>query len=333
MAGNIVYIQANEKIAESFQEAFGERNIELIVAGTAAEALEIMEQKDVGLLLVDINIPDMRLSGLVEICSKRFPAVIMDVCVDVLNSLMITKLVNRHAIHKIFVAPWDVKEMVEEIEESLDVATISRERILHEKALVDESNRFQETLRSLTESLKNQQFSYGKIRKLTDLLFQGIASLEKTDTDGAEDKPEDPALRQMKMIFDTYLRMQTTETLEASRLEDTVRADLEKLQTNIPSFTYKVSIVSLQTASKAKIADIRFTLWLLSYNAAYTKEQCTFSVTNDTSLIFRVLSTGRTTKKIPFLERYLSDLIKITATGVTETVSAEETEYTLDFSE
>ena len=133
MAKNIVYIQANEKIAQSFQETFKERNIELLVAASATEALEIMRQQDIGLLLVDINIPDMRLSQLVEICSRDFPTVIMNVCVDVMNSLLITKLVNRHSIYKIFVAPWDVREMIDEIEESLDEAAISRERILTNK--------------------------------------------------------------------------------------------------------------------------------------------------------------------------------------------------------
>ncbi|HOO28036.1 MAG TPA: hypothetical protein PLU43_06190, partial [Lachnospiraceae bacterium] len=108
MEKNILYIQSNEDVAESFREKFAERGIELIVAASASEAFQVMREREITLLLIDINIPDMRLRNLVEVCTRDFPGVILNVCVDVLSPLLITKLVNRHRIHKIFVAPWNV---------------------------------------------------------------------------------------------------------------------------------------------------------------------------------------------------------------------------------
>ncbi|MCR4685863.1 MAG: hypothetical protein K5649_10385 [Lachnospiraceae bacterium] len=330
MARNIVYIQANDKIAQSFKETFRERNVELTVAKSAAEALAIMGKQEVGLLLVDINIPDMRLSQLVEICSRDYPTVILNVCVDVLNSLLITKLVNRHAIHKIFVAPWDVREMVEEIEESLDAAEISREQVLHEKKILQENEDFQNTLQSLKDALKKQQFSYGKIRAITDLFFEHALSL----TDGR-------GMAQIKQIFDVYLRMQTTETVDTGDFAGVLASDFEKLTQGRSGFTLSAGSIALADgAVKVKAVNIRFLFWLIVYKTlceSMNQEAAVFdfavssSVTNETETEFVIKRRGSTEKKIPFLEQYLLETIHLFADSDAITQEAEETTYRMTF--
>ncbi len=327
MAKNIVYIQANEKIAQSFQDTFKERGIELIVAPSAEEALKIMKEQEIGLLLVDINIPDMRLSKLVEICSREFPTVIMNVCVDVLNSLLITKLVNRHAIHKIFVAPWDVKEMVEEIEESLDVSAISRDRILHEKSVLTRNEEFQDTLHSLTGALKKQQHSYGRIRTFSDLFFQYAMTLAGRN---------EAALSQMKLLFDTYLRMQTTDALDASNFSGTLASDIEKLSQNAPGFRSDAIECALPSpCSKAEIANIRFAIWVLAYHASLNSTQASVSISvkqqSDDTVAANVTISGREEKESPFSEQSLSEILKTITDDVSESVSEEGKAWSMFF--
>ena len=116
MANKILYIQQNENIANEFRGRFSEADFELIVAKSGEEALSLLEDdKDVLLLLVDINIPDMRLRSLVERVKKVAPQILLNVCIDVVDSLLITKLANRYDIHKIYVAPWDIDEIVDEV--------------------------------------------------------------------------------------------------------------------------------------------------------------------------------------------------------------------------
>lgn len=337
MAKNIVYIQANEKIAQSFREMFSERGIELTVATSGQEALEIMARQDVGLLLVDINIPDMRLSKLVEICSRDFPTVIMNVCVDVYNSLLVTKLVNRHAIHKIFVAPWDVHEMINEIEESLDAAEIAREQVLHEKKLMQESDELQGTLHSLTEALKRQQYSYGKIRVITDLFFSYILQT------GGEDEENNAKTAQLKKIFDTYLKMQITESIEIDKFEDVIRADIEKLTANAPGFCPDaVSSCLIEGVPKFRAADIRFALWLIVYA---TLASAADGSGGDAKTVFRVDSalhsssqanfilkvSGGEIEKNPFFEQVLSDVLDLLATDVRIDAKEQEVLYDMTF--
>lgn len=333
MARNIVYLQQNEIIAESFRDTFRERGIELTVASDSEEALTLVKEKDADVLLVDINIPDMRLSKLVEICTRECPSVILDLCVDVMNPLLLTKLVNRHSIHKIFVAPWDVQEMIEEIEESLDSAGISKERKMHEAFVIRENEQLENTLESLTKALKKQQYSYNKIKDMTDMLFEQI----REGANGAGIRENDYNF--VLNCFDTYLKMQTTSSSDVNELGKLMRDDVEyHLGRNggIEIGTIQNSFPA--NCKKVYIANIRFAVKLLAMYAARTRNQGQFDVIshlNTTSeAVFSVKITGRATEDPSFPKDFVEKLIralsnKLEISTSTNPISAE-TEETFD---
>ena len=329
MARNVVYIQANDKIAESFKITFAERKIDLKVVKSAMEAIRVMESVEVDVLLVDINIPDMRLSQLVEICTRDFPGVIMNVCVDVMNSLLVTKLVNRHSIRKIFVAPWDVKEMVEEIEESLDAAQIARDQKLYENKIIKENEHFEETLKSLTESLKKQQYSYSVIKSFTDAVINDMPLLN--------DSVNRAGLNRVKMIFDTYLKMQTTDSIDIDMFENLVKADMDKISASYPGFSCTEVISCLiGSVPKTKAANIRFAIWLVALCMANTMDKCEYSV--DSQLLntqrasFKLSAVGTVNRKDELLSKYQSILLNHLSDMVFVSEEKESTVTEIEFS-
>lgn len=329
MARNIVYIQANDKIAESFKTTFAERQIDLMVVKSAAEAIKVMKSMEVDVLLVDINIPDMRLSKLVEICTKEFPGVVLNVCVDVMNSLLVTKLVNRHAIRKIFVAPWDVKEMVEEIEESLDAAQIAREQKIYENKILKENEHFEETLSSLTKALKKQQYSYNTIKSFTDVILADLPLLN--------DKIGSAELERIKFIFDTYLRMQTTDSIDIDRFEDLLRSDMDKISKTYPGFSCSEIISCLiGGVPKSKAANIRFVIWLVAICAAVTMNECEYIIDSQFSSVtkasFFLTVKGESVRSDELLEKYKTLLLNnlCEKTEISEDNSDDKKSTTID---
>ena len=335
MAKSIVYIQANDKIAESFKTTFAEREIDLIIAKSAMEAIDLMKSMQVDVLLVDINIPDMRLSKLVEICTRDFPGVVLNVCVDVMNSLLVTKLVNRHAIRKIFVAPWDVKEMVEEIEESLDASHIARDQKIYESNIIRENDQFEKTLNSLTESLKKQKYSYNSLKNITDVIFNDM-SVINPDADRS-------TIKLLSRIFDTYLRMQTGDSIDIDRFEELIKNDMDKLGSFYNGFKC-TEIVSCLIGGipKAKAANIRFFIWLIALYNARIRNNCEYIVDSQyvsaTKASFTLSAKGKITASDDILEKYvvtlltnLCDLYSI-STEKESATNDEFTVYNLEFS-
>jgi len=260
MDNTIVYIQSNEKVVENFRERFSEKNIELIAVKTAGEAIEVLRRNEIYLMLIDINISDMRLGELVRIVNQEFPSLILNVCVDVLNALTITKLVNRYGIHKIYVAPWDVDEMIEEIEESIEYANIMADTKKQERNVYNEMENFKQTMASLTAALKKQQYSYAKLKGISDLMIHECGNFDVSDPEVYERR-----FRELILAFDTYLRMQTTGSLDTNNIEATIRSDYEETKKRHPAFTYdSLECCLVGGVPKVILSNIRFSLWSLA---------------------------------------------------------------------
>lgn len=255
----IVYVQKNEEIATLFQEKFLKNEIEMIHAKSGEEALEIITREKVLLLLIDINLPDMRLRKFIDRLRAISPQVILNVCVDVLDPLMITKLSNRHHIHKIYVAPWDIDNIVEELKESLEIAIISEQANVKEENLIVEKEEFENTLNSLKETLKKQQHSYSKFLTLTDCFTDALA--DKT----LEDDEFKDRLIFARDLYSAMLKMQTTGSFDIDRFEESIRADLEGLKKTFKLISVgEISSCLFGGQSRPSAQNIRFSIYMLA---------------------------------------------------------------------
>ena len=253
----IVYLQTNEKIADSFREEFLKQEIEMLIVKSGEEALEIISKEKVLLLLLDINIPDMRFRKLVDRIRAISPQIIINVCVDVLDPLMITKLANRHHVHKIYVAPWDVNEIIDEVKESIEIAIINEQINVREEQINSETNELKNTVESLKNTLKKQQKSYSKFLKLTDCFINAIEE--------SEEELNKEKLAFIKDIYTTILKMQTTGSFDIDEFEDNIRKDLKELKALAKGISTSV-IESCLFAGQSRVyaQNIRFTIYMLA---------------------------------------------------------------------
>lgn len=253
----IVYLQTNEKIAESFREEFLKQDIEMLIVKSGEEALEIISKEKVLLLLLDINIPDMRFRKLVDKIRAISPQIIINVCVDVLDPLMITKLANRHHVHKIYVAPWDVNEIIDEVKESIEIAIINEQINVREEQINSETNELKNTVESLKNTLKKQQKSYSKFLKLTDCFINAIEE--------SEEGLNNEKLAFIKDIYTTILKMQTTGSFDIDKFEESIKNDIEELKVYAKGINSSV-IESCLFAGQSRVyaQNIRFTIYMLA---------------------------------------------------------------------
>lgn len=256
----IIYVQSNEQVAKSFQERFLENDIEMRIASTGEEALKSMEEEEnVLLLLIDINIPDMRLRKLVDRIRERHPQTILNVCIDVLDPLMITKLSNRHHIHKIYVAPWDVDVIIEDVKESLEVAIINEEINVKEENVSSEKKELEETLESLKNTLKKQQFSYKKLLTLMECFTNALGDRMQ------EDKELENKVIFAGEVCKTILKMQTTGTFDVDRFEEDMKQDLKEIKGKAHGFECgEISSCLFGEQSRPQAQNVRFCTYILS---------------------------------------------------------------------
>lgn len=269
MANKILYIQQNKNLADEFQSRFEGTDLILMVASSGEEAINILkDEKDVLLLLVDINIPDMRLNKLVERVRKVSPEILLNVCIDVLDPLLVTKLANRYGIHKIYVAPWNIDEIADQVTDSIEVALIDREINIKEQKLEEDKKEIENSIEELKESLRKQKNSYNKLLDIYTCFTEGLSS-EFTGKEGYEARG-----KFAEDVFLTNLKMQTTGSFDIDSFEDLIKEDLNELKKKNPGIKV-LDIISCLFGgiNKASAMNIRFAIWIICrYYAEFYKD-------------------------------------------------------------
>ena len=138
MDKSILYLQANERIADSLKGRFNDEGIEFIHAASAAEAFELLGEREFYLLLSDGFIPDMRVHDFVQKCANEYPDMILDVCMDLTDPKYVPIIVNKECVRKVFLPPWNIEDIVEGVKASIDEAFIHRDLVRRINALKED---------------------------------------------------------------------------------------------------------------------------------------------------------------------------------------------------
>lgn len=333
----IIYVQSNDNLANTFNEKFQENDIEMIHAKTGEEALDIAGREKVLLLLIDINLPDMRLRKFVDRIRAMSPQIILNVCVDVLDPLMITKLSNRHHIHKIYVAPWDVDAIVEGIKESIEVALINEETNVREEKITSEKEELEQTLDTLKTTLKKQQHSYSKLNSLTSCFTNALKEKEKSNP------LADKRIEFAKETYEMMLKLQTTGSFDVERFEEYIKKDLEAIKEFSSGFFIgTVNSCLLGGQSRTKAQNIRFSIYLVARLYALAYDEFTIDIsshyltTQEAEFNIKATTKGSNTKvsdeEYKEYSRYVGDMIGSLANTYRENrISDNEAEYHCSF--
>lgn len=257
MDKSILYLQANERIADNLKGRFNDEGIEFIHASNAAEAFELLKQREFYLMLTDGFIPDMRVHDFVQKCASEYPDMILDVCMDLTDPKYVPIIVNEDCVRKVFLPPWNIEDIVEGVKSSIDEAFIHRDLVRRINALADDEKSFAKTIDNLKTSLLKQQYSYNKIAPFFNRVLDAFIK-RKNMSRGYSDF--------VKKTCDKMLRLQTTEYFKVSELTRIISANVEDAVKNNPGISLDgVKSCLYGDVARASMADLTFSLWVLAY--------------------------------------------------------------------
>ena len=260
MANKILYVQSDEKASAVFKKRFDETDVQLVVAKNGEEALAILSKdSDVLLLLIDINIPDMRLRQIVERSKRVAPQLALNVVIDVVDPQLITKLSNRYSIHKIYTKDQTLEEIVDDLRDSIEVAIIERETNIKENEIESDVQNVENTIKTLTEMLKRQKNSYMKLAAIFKCFSVAFYDEFKFGTD------YERRAAFAQDVFSAMLKMQTTGSFDIDKFENDIKSDLNEIHEKHP----KIKILDIVSClfggvTKTSAENIRFSIWLIA---------------------------------------------------------------------
>jgi two-component system, probable response regulator PhcQ len=139
----VLLVDDEEQVLNSLKRTFRDELYDVLSAGSAEEALDMIRQQRVTLVICDYNMGGMNGLELVEILSRDHPQIITMMLTGQADINIVIKAINDSLLYKFIVKPWDNDEL-----------RVTVKRALEYRAIISENRRLISELRKRNEFLE-----------------------------------------------------------------------------------------------------------------------------------------------------------------------------------
>ncbi len=149
---SILYVDDEVINLRLFSVAF-RRDFNVITATSGAEALEVLENNDIKLILTDQQMPGMLGTEFLEKTLERYPDIIRMIVTGFADIDAIARAVNKVGIYKYITKPWDNRELKLTMDKALESYELKNERNNLVKKLEEANQSLEQKVRERTREL------------------------------------------------------------------------------------------------------------------------------------------------------------------------------------
>ncbi len=147
----VLCVDDEVNILNSLKRLFRKERFTFLTASSGAEALNLMQEKEVNVIIADQKMPAMSGTELMARVKDIYPDIIRIILTGYTDVDSISESVNKGYIYKFFMKPWNDQALILEVRQAIEqYDLIKANRVLHHKVL--EQNL---TLQQINENLEN----------------------------------------------------------------------------------------------------------------------------------------------------------------------------------
>ena len=106
----VLFVDDEEKILSSLKRSLLDEPYDTLFANSGKEALEILEQKKVHVLVTDMRMPEMLGIDLLRIVKEKYPNIVRIVLSGFTQITTLLTAVDQGDIYKYITKPWNLEE-------------------------------------------------------------------------------------------------------------------------------------------------------------------------------------------------------------------------------
>ncbi len=106
----VLFVDDEERLLNSLKRGFLDEPYNTIFANSGKEALEILEKKDVHVLVTDMRMPEMGGLELLKIVKEKYPHIVRMVLSGYTQVGTLLTAINQGEIYKYITKPWKLEE-------------------------------------------------------------------------------------------------------------------------------------------------------------------------------------------------------------------------------
>jgi response regulator RpfG family c-di-GMP phosphodiesterase len=179
----VLLVDDEESILSSLRRLLRGQPYDVLIATSGAQALEIMAQNSIDLIMTDARMPNMDGATLLGHIHQRYPATTRILLTGYADLPTIIKAINDGQIHRYISKPWNDEEMLLTLRQALAHQHSERER-LRLVQLTREQNDQLKTLNSTLE--KHVAARTSELQQTADMLDLAYEELKHSYVTGTE---------------------------------------------------------------------------------------------------------------------------------------------------
>ena len=179
----LLLVDDEESILNSLRRLLRGQPYEVLLATSGAQALEIMAQQPIDLVMSDARMPNMDGATLLAYIHQHYPDTLRIMLTGYADPSAIIKAINEGQIHRYISKPWHDEEMLLTLRQSLAYQHSERERL----RLVQEAWDQNEKLKQLNATLeKHVAARTSELQQTADMLDLAYEELKRSYVTGTE---------------------------------------------------------------------------------------------------------------------------------------------------
>jgi DNA-binding NtrC family response regulator len=125
----ILFVDDEEKVLKSLQRGLMDEPYNLLFANSGKEALKILENNEVHIIVTDMRMPEMSGLELLRIVKDKYPQIVRLVLSGYTQVTTLLTAINQGEIFKFITKPWKLEEEFKSVlQQAVDYYNLRNER-------------------------------------------------------------------------------------------------------------------------------------------------------------------------------------------------------------
>lgn len=171
---SVLFVDDEINILSSLRRGFLEEEYSCHFAESALRAMEILEHKNIQVLITDMRMPEMNGLELLKHVEANYPSVIKLVLSGYTQLPQVLATINQVDIFNFITKPWSIDELIVIVRKALDYYTLQDENAKYKTLLETKNQSYQNILKRIDDVVDNAKKNADLLRTIsTEMLSFG----------------------------------------------------------------------------------------------------------------------------------------------------------------
>ncbi len=116
----VLIVDDEVNMLRSLERTLRNEEYAMLTAGSAAEALDILETTPVDLIVSDLGMPEMNGLELLKVAKEKYPTIARIILTAQSDTPTVLRAINEGEVYRFFTKPWDNEELKVSIRQTLE---------------------------------------------------------------------------------------------------------------------------------------------------------------------------------------------------------------------